>query len=439
MSDSHLNPARHIVVGTAGHIDHGKTSLVRALTGIDTDRLAEEKRRGISIDLGFAHLTLPSGNEISFVDVPGHERFIKNMLAGAGGVEAILLIVAANESVKPQTREHFEICRLLGVKRGVIALTKCDIASEETLAGARAEIDHLCVNSFLATAPVIPVSAITGRGLAELARALESLSQTADRRETAGLMRLPVDRSFALKGFGTVVTGTLWSGTMRVGDTVQLQPSLREARVRGLQVHGKTVAAAMAGQRTAVNLSGIEHTSISRGDVLSPPGLLRSSQVIQASVEWLPDAEIPGQRENVLLHLGASEIPSRVATLSSGSKGLIQLNLSEPLLALPGDRFVLRRPSPSQTIGGGFVVDAFPRRRIARPKAVVRLQYLLASDLAGRIELLVEEKARGRKLEELVQLTGRPAHTLKESLAQASRPAAGRQRPPGDLKGVADR
>lgn len=419
MSDSHLIPVGHIVVGTAGHIDHGKTSLVKALTGIDADRLAEEKRRGISIDLGFAHFTLPSGGEISFVDVPGHERFIKNMLAGVGGTEAVLLVVAANESVKPQTREHFEICRLLGVERGIIALTKCDIASEEQLAKTRIEIDRLRMGSFLANAAVIPVSVVTGDGLAEVVRALEKLFQTANRCESEGLARLPVDRSFALKGFGTIVTGTVWSGKLRVGDIVQLQPSTREARIRGLQVHGKAVPEVTAGQRTAVNLSGIEHTSISRGDVLSVPGLLQSTRCIQASVEWLAEAELPGPRENCLLHLGTSEIPARVS-IFPGPDCFVQLHLKEPLLALPGDRFVFRRPSPSQTIGGGVVIDPFPRKWLKRLNAVARLRCLRASDLTRRLELLVEEKINGRTLEDLIRSTGYSAQAVKESLAQSS-------------------
>jgi selenocysteine-specific elongation factor len=229
---------RGLVVGTAGHIDHGKTSLVRALTGIDTDRLPEEKTRGISIDLGFAHLTLPNGERISFVDVPGHERFIKNMLAGAGGIEAVLLVIAANESIKPQTREHFDICRLLGLERGLIAVTKIDLAAPEQLQSAISDIKRLCEHSFLAEAPVLPVSVVTGAGLAELKHQLGSLAHGQSQRGRSGIARLPIDRSFAVKGFGTVVTGTLWSGTLRAGETIEIHPTKRQARIRGLQVRG---------------------------------------------------------------------------------------------------------------------------------------------------------------------------------------------------------
>ena len=234
MSDGNMNSPCGLVVGTAGHIDHGKTSLVQALTGIDTDRLAEEKRRGISIDLGFAYLTLPDGCRISFIDVPGHERFIKNMLAGAGGIEAVLLIVAADEGVKPQTREHFEICRLLGVREGIVALTKADLATGEQLRAARRAVEELCAGSFLSGQPIIPVSSKTGEGLQQLREALSNLAKRTSRRSSEGLTRLPLDRSFAPKGFGTVVTGTLWSGTLRAGDHVYIHPEKREARIRGL-------------------------------------------------------------------------------------------------------------------------------------------------------------------------------------------------------------
>jgi selenocysteine-specific elongation factor len=360
MSDSHLNAPRDIVIGTAGHIDHGKTSLVRALTGMDTDRLAEEKRRGISIDLGFAHLPLPGGKCVSFVDVPGHERFVRNMLAGACGIEAVLLVIAAEESVKPQTREHFDICRLLGVTSGIVVLTKCDLATPEQLAVTRAAVDHLRSGSFLATAPVIETSSVTRHGFARLMDAFEQLIDAKTSRITGGLARLPLDRSFALKGFGTIVTGTLWSGALRVGDMVQLHPSGQEARIRGLQIHGKAVQVATAGQRTAVNLSGSEHSKIGRGFVLTHPNSLESTRSVEASIDWLSNAGTPGAHENFLLHIGTSEITARIQTLSPT---LIRLKLAEPIIALPGDRFVLRRPSPAQTIGGGSVVDAFPPSR----------------------------------------------------------------------------
>jgi selenocysteine-specific elongation factor len=403
-----------MVVGTAGHIDHGKTSLVRALTGMDTDRLAEEKRRGISIDLGFAHLGLPGGDFVSFIDVPGHERFVRNMLAGACGIEAVLLVVAADESVKPQTREHFDICRLLGVERGIVALTKCDLATPEQIAATRAAVDHLRSGSFLASAPVIATSSVTGQGLDHLMAALEQLVPASAHRDAAGLARLPLDRSFALKGFGTVVTGTLWSGALRVGDTVQLHPSEQQARIRGLQIHGKSVQLATAGYRTAVNLSGIEYSKIARGFVLTHPKALEPTRTIEASVDWLSGAGIAGAHENYLLHIGTSEVATRIQALSST---LIRLKLAAPVIALPGDRFVLRRPSPAQTVGGGTVIDAFPPTRLSRAKAASRLEHLMRCEFSARLELFIAEKKNGRRLEELTHLTGKTSQELKTALS----------------------
>ncbi len=419
MSDSNMSARGGIVVGTAGHIDHGKTSLVRALTGIDTDRLAEEKRRGISIDLGFAQLTLPDGDHISFVDVPGHERFIRNMLAGAGGIEGVLLIVAANESVKPQTREHFEICRLLGIERGIVVITKTDLAGSEQLAATRAEVRQLTAGSFLANAPLIPVSAVTGAGLDALVSALQELSRAPTSRSANGLARLPLDRSFSLKGFGTVVTGTLWNGSLRVGDTVQLQPTSREARIRGLQVHGEPVQVAVAGERTAVNLSGVDHSRLQRGLVLTSPKTLEPTRIIHAYVDWLEGMGLPGRGEDFFLHLGTSETTTHIKILSSeGSRSLLQLDLTQPVLALPGDRFVLRRPSPSETAGGGSVIDAFPPRRLSRSKAAARLKRLVATDFAGRLSIFVEEKENGRTLGQLVHLTGRASDEIAFAVRQ---------------------
>src|SRR5947209_7630759 len=293
MSDSNMNDPCGLVIGMAGHIDHGKTSLVQALTGIDTDRLAEEKRRGISIDLGFAYLVLPDGGRISFSDVPGHERFIKNMLAGVGGIQAVLLVVAADEGVKPQTREHFEICRLLGINQGIVALTKADLANGDQLIAARLAVEKLCAGSFLSGQLVIAVSSRTGEGLQQLRNALSSLAKQTSRRSSEGMARLPLDRSFASKGFGTVVTGTLWSGELRVGDNVYLHPDKREARIRGLQVHGKPVELAQAGERTAVNLTGVEHSEIQRGFVLTHRDELVSTSLLDVSVQWLDETDVP--------------------------------------------------------------------------------------------------------------------------------------------------
>jgi selenocysteine-specific elongation factor len=402
---------RGVVIGTAGHIDHGKTSLVRALTGIDTDRLPEEKTRGISIDLGFAHVTLPSGESISFVDVPGHERFIKNMLAGTGGIEAVLLVVAANESIKPQTREHFDICRLLGVGRGLIALTKADLAEPEQLQNATNDIRRLCEGSFLAKAPVLPVSAVTGEGLEELKRQLASLAREESRRDRSRIARLPIDRSFAVKGFGTVVTGTLWSGMLRVGETVELHPLKRQARIRGLQVHGQQVELAMAGDRTAVNLAGADHAEIRRGCVLASPQSLEPTMTMDAAVDWLAGSEIPSKRQEFLLHIGTAEVLASVKTWEERSP-FARLHLSQPILALPGDRFVLRRTSPAQTAAGGRVIDSFPPKRLNRARSVVRLTLLGEADMPRRVQMLVEEGRNGLRLEDLVRFTGLPSDAL---------------------------
>ncbi|MBV8553865.1 MAG: selenocysteine-specific translation elongation factor [Acidobacteriaceae bacterium] len=420
MNELHTNETGGIVVGTAGHIDHGKTSLVRALTGIDTDRLQEEKRRGISIDLGFAHLTLPDGRRISFIDVPGHERFVRNMLAGAGGMEAVLLVVAADESVKPQTREHFDICRLLGIQDGIIVLTKADLASSDQIAVTAEDVRKLCAGSFLENAPIIAVSAVTGAGLTELKQELSKVARGKLTRDTGGFARLPLDRSFSLKGFGTVVTGTLWSGALRAGQTVHIEPAKIEARIRGLQVHGSPVETAHAGQRTAVNLIGVEPAEIRRGFVLTHGEGLEVTHTVDASVEWLSESHIPLLREEFLFHIGTAEVKAGLKILErqAGSlRALARLRFDEPVLALPGDRFVLRRPSPPLTVAGGFVVDAFPPLRLNRARTVLRLHNLAHPDPGQRIQLLVEEQNPGRALPDLVRTTGRPASDLRAVIA----------------------
>ncbi len=388
-----------IVIGTAGHIDHGKTSLVGAVTGINTDRLAEEKRRGISIDLGFAHVTLPGGEQLSFVDVPGHERFIRNMLAGAAGIEAVLLVIAADESVKPQTREHFEICRLLNLRRGLIVLTKTDLATPAQLEKTLSDARHLTENSFLANAPIIPVSSVTGAGLDELKKQLAEIAREATQRDASGWPRLPIDRSFALKGFGTVVTGTLWSGTLQVGDAVRIHPTNKQARIRGLQRHGKAVERAVAGDRTAVNLAGIEHVEIKRGHTLTSLNPLETTSVLDVSLEWLNATK----GNQFLLDIGTAELP---VTLKPLRENLARLHLTEPVLALPGDRFVLRRPSPAMTVAGGTVIDSFPPRRLNRARTFERLNRLVKASPAARVEILVEESAQGLSTEQVMRLTG---------------------------------
>ncbi|HEV8129052.1 MAG TPA: selenocysteine-specific translation elongation factor [Candidatus Eisenbacteria bacterium] len=366
---------RPVILGTAGHIDHGKTALVRRLTGIDTDRLKEEKERGISIDLGFAHLTLPSGARVGIVDVPGHERFVKNMLAGATGIDVALLVVAADEGVKPQTREHLAIVDLLAIDRGVVALTKSDLASPERLARSRAEVEALIGSTHLRDAPIVPVSSVTGAGIPELLRELDRAQALVTASPSRGgdrAARLPIDRVFSIEGIGTVVTGTLWSGAIRPGDTLEVLPSgppVRSARVRKVEVHDADVPAALAGQRTAVALHGVAKEDLARGLWLATPARFRATNTLDARLTLLAEGERPlATRARVRVHLGASEALARVvllegAELSPGHAALVQLRLETPLVAVPGDRLVLRSYSPAATIGGAVVIDPDPPHR----------------------------------------------------------------------------
>lgn len=403
-----------LIVGTAGHIDHGKTTLIHALTGMDTDRLEEEKRRGISIDLGFAHMSAPDGGQISFIDVPGHERFIKNMLAGVGGIGAVLLVVAADEGVKPQTDEHFEICRLLQISSGLIALTKTDAATPEQIASARRSIAALVEGSFLEDAAVIPVSARSGAGMPALKEELCRLATIQKQQAADRLARLNIDRSFAAKGFGTVVTGTLLAGHLRIGDAVTIHPAGQTARIRSLQVHGGSVDAAFAGQRTAVNLTGVEHSEIERGFVLTHVNDLAPTSIMDVSVEWLGSTQPPAKREHYLLHAGSAEVPAHLKMLGTG---YARVWLSSPALLLPGDRFILRRPSPAATVGGGSVLDTFPPGRLNRAKINARLSKLEAAGWQERVALLVDESPHGRRLAELVKQTGLASELLRRHVA----------------------
>ena len=361
---------KHIIVGTAGHIDHGKSSLVQALTGTNPDRLEEEKRRGITIDLGFAFLDEP-GVRFGFVDVPGHEKFVSNMLAGAAGIDLVLLVIAADESIKPQTREHFEICRLLGVKRGIIALTKSDLVDADTLSLAQMDVQDYVRDSFLEKAPIIAASSKTGAGLAELKTALVQESNLVTGKDSAGILRLPIDRAFSIKGFGTVVTGTLIEGSVAVGDEVELLPEKARLRVRGVQSGGKATERATAGQRTAVNLAGIEHTAIERGMSLAAPGRFRATHRVDVRLELLASAPLVKQRARVHFHCGTFETIAEVRIhggdeLRGGMNALAHLRLQAPTTILPGDRFIVRQFSPVVTIGGGMVLDNLARRPAAK-------------------------------------------------------------------------
>jgi selenocysteine-specific elongation factor len=369
---------------------------VRALTGTDPDRLKEEKERGITIDLGFAHCELGDGVVASFVDVPGHERFVRHMLAGAHGIDAVALVVAADESVMPQTREHFHICRLLGVPRGLVVLTKCDAADADSQAIAELEARELVAASFLETAPIVRVSARTGEGLPALRAALLALARESPVRPSDGLLRLPVDRVFSMKGFGTVVTGTLVAGELAEGEEIEALPSGRRARVRGLQVHGESVERAAAGTRTAVNLAG-EVEGLVRGEVLARPGTLRATSMIDAQVSLLPGARPLADGARVRVHAASAEVLARVRllgpeSLEPGRSALAQLRLESPAVAGRGDRLVLRSYSPADTIAGAVVVDPLPpRRRAADLAAVERLRD--AAGLLAAAEAMVAEAA----------------------------------------------
>ena len=395
---------KHIVVGTAGHIDHGKTALVKALTGIDTDRLKEEKERGISIDLGFAHLAIAPDVRLSIIDVPGHEKFIRNMLAGVAGIDFVLLIVAADESIRPQTREHFDICRLLGIRKGIVVLTKADKVDRETLAMVRCEVEEFLRGSFLEAAPIITVSAKTGAGLEELRSALAALALQIQAKDASRFFRLPIDRAFSMRGFGTVVTGTLISGTLKAEDEVELLPTGRRLRVRGLQVHNEPASVATAGQRTAVNLPGIEPGEISRGMVLAEPGRLRPTTQIDCAFQLLPGAKPLKHRAPVHFHSGTVELVGEIRLLGE----YLRIILREPIMALPGDRFILRSFSPVFTIGGGIVLDiAAPRRA-----PVERLKILEHGTISERVALFVRESPGGMSAADLVARTGLPEAEL---------------------------
>ena len=363
---------KSVIIGTAGHIDHGKTALVKALTGIDADRLEEEKRRGITIDIGFAHLNLkaPSDEDLrlGFVDVPGHERFVRNMLAGIGGIDLVLLVVAADEGIKPQTVEHFDICRLLSIRRGITVITKADTVDAETLDVVRMELEDFLRGSFLEHAPMVAVSALKGSGLEDLKRELAKASAEVSAKDSAALFRLPIDRVFTMKGFGTVVTGTLIAGTVKKEEELEVFPSGRRVRVRGVQVHGKPADQAIAGQRTALNLAGVNVEDLARGMTLAPPGLLHTTKRLDVSLSVLPSARVLKDRARVHLHAYTSETIAEVVLcaakeLKPGESGFAQLRLVEPVLLLPGDRFILRQFSPVVTIGGGVVIDASPLAR----------------------------------------------------------------------------
>ncbi len=415
---------KQIVLGTAGHIDHGKTALIKALTGIDTDRLKEEKERGITIELGFAFLVLPSGLRIGIVDVPGHEKFVKHMVAGAWGIDLVALVVAADEGIMPQTREHLDICRLLGVKKGLVVVSKIDLADPELVQLIAEEVGELVAGTFLEGALVVNVSALTGEGIPQLLTILDKLANEIQGRTSEGLFRLPIDRVFTMRGFGTVVTGTLVSGSVSVGDTVQIIPSVREGKVRGIQVHNEIVQTARAGQRTAINLQGIGKSHINRGDVLIHPHTITPTYMVDVYLEHLPNSPRPlRNRRKQRFHIGTSSTLSTIILLdreelAPGESGFVQLRFEKPVVAFPQDRFVIRGSSAIQTLGGGVVIDSHPdkHKRLARD-VLAGLAILRDGDEEQVLtHHLASSGVRGMALKELRERVNIPPDRLSKLL-----------------------
>jgi selenocysteine-specific elongation factor len=421
---------KSIIVGTAGHIDHGKTALVKALTGIDADRLEEEKRRGITIDLGFAHMDLPGADgeplHLGFVDVPGHERFVRNMLAGVGGIDLVLLVIAADESIKPQTREHFDILQLLGVQRGITVLTKSDAVDAEVLDVVRLEVEEFLQGTFLEAlqSPIVSVSSLTGAGLGDLKKALITAADQVQPRDSQALARLPVDRVFSMKGFGTVVTGTLTSGTVHREEELEVYPKGTRVRVRGVQVHGQATDAAVAGQRTALNLVGASTEDLSRGMTLAPPDTFSTTRRVDVLLQLLPSAPRPlKSRTRVHFHANTMETVAEITLhsvkqLAPGGEAFARLKLPEPALLLPGDRFIIRQFSPVVTIGGGVVLDPAPIPRMRERESF--LQTLAAGDPESILRSRIERRGpSGIPTSRLIAETGWTRKLVEARLSQS--------------------
>ncbi|RPI76711.1 MAG: selenocysteine-specific translation elongation factor, partial [Desulfobacteraceae bacterium] len=386
-----------VILGTAGHIDHGKTAFVKALTGIDTDRLKEEKERGITIELGFAYLQLPGGQMLGIVDVPGHEKFVKHMLAGATGIDLVALIIAADEGVMPQTREHLEICQLLKIKQGLVVLTKADLVDPDWLALVKEDVAKFLAGTFLEKSPVVEFSALTGQGLPTVVQTIAALIKDLPSREIGHFFRLPIDRVFSMKGFGTVITGTCVSGEIRMGDEITIYPHKIESRIRGIQVHNREVNEVRAGLRTAINLQGLEKAQVERGDIAAAKGSLHPTRILDAVLELLPSAPHKiKNRTKTRFHTGTSEIMANVVLLDCeellpGQRGFVQIRLERPTVAIVHDRYVLRSYSPVRTIGGGEIINALPQRK-KRFSAAALQELRLLSD--PQLEQRVEQHLR---------------------------------------------
>ena len=378
---------KQIILGTAGHIDHGKTSLIKAVTGVNTDRLKEEQERGITIELGFASIDLPSGQHLGIVDVPGHEKFVKNMVAGATGIDIVAMVIAADEGVMPQTREHMEICSLLGIRHGFVALTKTDMVDEEWLEMVTEDVREFLIGTFLEEAPIVPVSSVTEEGLDNFIKTLDDLSTQVPRHKPSGLFRLPVDRVFSMKGFGTVITGTLVSGAIHPGETIEIYPSGITSKVRGVQVHNQSVEQAETGMRTAINFQGLDKTAVNRGEVVSTPGALKASYMQDVSLDYLKSNRKPiKNRARIRFHTGTSEIMGILALLdreelAPGEKTVAQVRLDEPVAIVRDDRFVIRSYSPVRTVGGGRILNPVPvKHKRFRDEVITGLNSILESE-----------------------------------------------------------
>ncbi len=415
---------KHVILGTAGHIDHGKTSLIKAVTGINTDRLKEEKLRGITIELGFAWLKLPSGQSVGIVDVPGHEKFVKNMVAGATGIDLVALIIAADEGVMPQTREHLDICKLLGIKHGMVVVTKIDMVEEEWLELVTDDLKSFLEGSFLEGAPVVRVSSVTGQGIDEFVNVLEGLCQGIPERSASGLFRLPVDRVFSMKGFGTVITGSLMSGRISVGETIMVYPSGIQSKVRGIQIHGQTAEEATAGVRTAINFQGLDRTSINRGDVLARVNTLKPSYMVDVVLNFLGFGKKPFKnRTKVRFYTGSSEIEGNIILmdrdeLKAGEQVLAQLRLETPVSLQRDDRFVIRSYSPVKTIAGGYVIDPIPaKHKRFKEDVIAHLKYLAESDQSELVSYQAQASGlHGVSFADLVIMTNMSEKGLEQEL-----------------------
>jgi len=418
---------KHIILGTAGHVDHGKTALIKALTGTDTDRLKEEKARGITIELGFAQLALKNGQTIGIVDVPGHERFVKNMVAGAGGIDVVALIIAADEGIMPQTREHLHICQLLGIKNGLVALTKTDLVDEEWRDLVIEDVTDFLTGTFLEGVPIVPISSVTAEGIDEFLEALEQIIDKTEERADPGFFRLPIDRVFTMKGFGTVITGTLLSGHIRTGDAVEIMPLQRKAKIRGIQIHNKSSDEATAGQRTAMNLQGVGRDAIQRGGILCEPDTFEPSTRLDVSFEYLPTATRKlKNRTPVRFHTGTSEIISRIILLDRdeiepGDRVYAQIILETPTITMAGDHYVIRSYSPIDTIGGGIILDpAVKKHKRFSDKTIADLTCLAGEPSSEKTMIILERAGlAGISSRALSVRTGMPLkmqHKLLEAM-----------------------